>query len=285
MPDTVLEILTASERYLEDREVDAPRRSAELLLARVLGVDRLQLYLAHDRPLDEPEKQRMRELLARRGDHEPVAYLLGDWEFYGYELEVTPAVLIPRPETEGLVELAKERAPNGARVVDLGTGSGAIAIALAKEREDVQVWAVDKSEDALAVARRNVEKHGLSERVHCVLGSYWEPLEGEAPFDLLVSNPPYVDPAKPELLADDVRKYEPELALFTPEGEPGAPYAEIAAGAAQHLKAEAIAVFESGVGAIEPARRALEESRAFGGVEVRTDLAGIERYLLARVIV
>lgn len=281
-PDTVLEILRASEVYLEGRGVDAPRRSAELLLGRVLAMPRLELYLAHDRPLSPDEKSTMRAWLARRGDHEPLAYVLGDHEFYGHELEVTPAVLIPRPETEGLVELAIERVGPGARCVDLGTGSGAIAIALALERDDVTVTAVDVSEAALEVARRNVERHGLQDRVTCRLGSFWAGVDADARFDLVISNPPYVDPARPELLADDVRRFEPELALFTPSGEPAAAYEAIAAGLSQHAAPDAVLLFETGVGASEPARRVIESLAGVTDVELRDDLAGLPRYVCAR---
>lgn len=284
MTSTVLEILQATESYFEQRGVDAPRLSAELIVGRVLGLGRLKLYLAHDRPVDEPEKARLRPLVARRGAHEPVQYVLGDTDFRGHVLEVTPAVLIPRPETEGLVELALGvELPDGARVVDLGTGSGAIAVAIAVERPTWTVTAVDASEDALEVARRNVERCGVAERVQLVHGSWWEPLAAAAPFDLLISNPPYVDPARPELVAEDVQRYEPSEALFTPAGEPAAPYVTIAAGVGARMRSGATLLFETGVGAAEPSRDALRRSDDIVEVELLPDLAGIDRYLRARV--
>jgi release factor glutamine methyltransferase len=228
--DSVLEILRVAERWLAARGVDAPRRSTELMIGRVLGLDRLHLYLAHDRPLTSAEKDRLRELVARRGRHEPLSYVLGDHDFRGHLLEVDAAVLIPRPETEELVDLALARAPHGARCADLGTGSGAIAIALARERPDVEVWAVDVSPAALEVARRNVRAHGLADRVRLCAGSYWSGLAGAPPFDLVVGNPPYVDPAGPDPLAPDVARFEPATALLTPPGDPAAHYREIVAG-------------------------------------------------------
>jgi release factor glutamine methyltransferase len=282
-PDTVLGVLAAAEGYLARRGVDAPRRSVELLMGRVLGLDRLALYLAHDRPLSESELARMRELVVRRARHEPLAYLLGDHEFHGHLLEVTPDVLIPRPETEGLVDLAIAAAPSGARCVDLGTGSGAIAIALALARTDVSVVAVDASREALAVAQRNVARHGLSARVRLVHGSYWEPLAGEAPFDLLVGNPPYVDPSRRELVADDVARYEPGVALWTPPGRPAAAYEAIVGGLVGRLAPGAPVLLETGVGAAEPALDVLRASPFLVDVDLRPDLAGSPRYLVARV--
>ncbi|MFO1052419.1 MAG: peptide chain release factor N(5)-glutamine methyltransferase [Planctomycetota bacterium] len=281
-PDTVLTILNAASTWLAARGVDAPRRSVELLMGRVLGLGRLELYLAHDRPLSEDERSRLRGLVARRAEHEPLAHLLGDWEFFGHELEVGPAVLIPRPETEGLVELALASLPAHApRIADLGTGSGAIAIALALARADAQVVAVDVSVEAIAVARRNVERHGLTGRVLLRIGSWWEPLRGEEPFDMVVSNPPYCDPAREADVAADVRRFEPALALWSPRGEPQAHYATIGAGAREHLRSGGRLLFETGLGAADAARDALRVMPHLIDVELRDDLEGRPRYLLA----
>ncbi len=251
-------------------------------MGRVLGMTRLQLYLQHDRPLTPAEKDALRPMIARRGAGEPLAYVLGDQEFHGHVIEVDAAVLIPRPETEELVELALERLPAGAqRVVDLGTGSGAIAATIALAREDVRVDAVDVSAEALAVAARNLARHGLEGRVRLLCGSWWEPVDAALRFDLVVANPPYVDPARPELLADDVRRHEPAGALFTPAGDPAFHYRAIAAGAAERLVAGGWVVCETGVGADEPARAALRAA-GFEDVELREDLAGQPRHLLAR---
>jgi len=153
--ETVLQILTAATAWLDARGVDAPRRSMELLMGHVLGLDRLKLYLAHDRPVSPDERTRLRELVARRGRHEPVAHLLGTWEFYGHELEVGPDVLVPRPETEGLVDLALARLPMDAcRVVDLGTGSGAIAIAIALARPSAEIVAIERTFPELKLPTR-----------------------------------------------------------------------------------------------------------------------------------
>jgi release factor glutamine methyltransferase len=279
---TVLSVLRGAEDWLARRGIDAPKRSAELLLGKVLGLDRLRLYMAHDRPLDEAERAAMRALVARRGAAEPVAYLLGSWSFRGLELEMSPAVLVPRPETEALVDLALERAPHGARAIDLGTGSGAIAIAMARERPDLHVTAVDVSRNALALAAANAARQGLAARIAFAQGSWWDAVAADAQFDLVVANPPYVDPDRGDLLAPDVRAHEPPLALFSRRGDPASCYREIAEGLAAHLAGGGWFVAETGVGASDAARDVLGATTGIERVELQRDLAGIDRYLLAR---
>lgn len=281
-PESVIGILRAAEHYLRERRIDAPRRSAELLMARLLGMSRLELYLAHDRPLTEPERATLRRLVAERGRGVPLAHLLGDWDFLGLCLRVDASVLIPRSETEHLAELAIASAPRGARCLDLGTGSGAIAIALGVQRRDVTVVATDVSPAAAAVARENVTRHGVEERVRVVEGSYWEPLRDEAPFDVLVSNPPYVDPDRADLLAPDVRAFEPHVALFTAPGDPVSAYRAILRGVPTGLQRGALLLMETGVGAAEPALALLRAAPFLTEVELRPDLAGLPRYLIAR---
>ena len=282
MDYTVLGVLKAAEDWLGGRGVEAPRRSAELLMGSVLGLSRLQLYLAHDRPVTEEERGALRPLVARRGEGEPSAYVLGDWDFVGLTLEVGPAVMVPRPETEGLVELALERAVEGARCADLGTGSGAIAVAMAVAREDLEFWAVDCSADALEVAERNAERHRVGGRIRFFEGSLWEPLGDAMPFDMVVSNPPYVDPES-ELLSEEVRRYEPAEALFTTPGDPVSCYREILAELERGLCPGGWLVLETGEAAAQPALELLEGVRGLQDVELRKDLQGTPRYLLARV--
>lgn len=279
---TVLSVLRGAEQWLEKRGVEAPKRSAELLLGKVLGLSRLQLYLAHDRPLDVAERTALRTLVARRGEHEPVAYLLGSWSFRGLELEVSPAVLIPRPETEELVELALTLAPTGGLVADLGTGSGAIAIALAVARPDLRVVAVDVSKNALAVAASNVQRHGVQARVTLLHGSFWEAVPADAVFDLVVSNPPYIDPQRPDGLAADVKAHEPPLALFTAPGDVLSCYRAIVQGLATKLRTGGWFCAETGLGASGPARELLAEQPFLTAVELRQDTAQLERFLLAQ---
>ncbi len=282
MNHTVLSVLRAAEGWFGQHAIEAPRRSAELLLGKVLGLDRLQLYMQHDRPLTDEERDAMRALTLRRGKREPVAHLLGSWSFRGLELEVSPAVLIPRPETEELVDLVLANAQPGARIVDLGTGSGAIAIALAVARPDVVVHAVDLSKNALEIAARNVQRHGIADRVSLRHGSWWEGCRGEAPFDVLVSNPPYVDPGRPDLLAEDVREFEPPLALFTEAGDPASCYRSIVDGIEANVKPGGFVAMETGVGASDAALAAMQTSPALERAELRKDLAGLDRFVVAR---
>lgn len=217
---TVVEILRLSTGYLAAHRSDTPRLDAELLAAHSLGLRRIDLYLQHDRPLGEDELVPLRALLRRRGAGEPVAYLVGVREFYGRPFRVTPAVLIPRPETETLVERVLRWArpvagPEGAglRLADAGTGSGCIACTLAAELPGALVSAGDVSAEAVAVARENAARLGVAGRVEVGQGSWDEPLAARAPFDALVSNPPYVTTAEMDGLMREVREHEPRLAL------------------------------------------------------------------------
>jgi release factor glutamine methyltransferase len=217
---TMVEVLRLSTGYLAGHGSDTPRLDAELLAAHSLGLRRIDLYLQHDRPLGEEELGPLRALLRRRAGGEPVAYLVGVREFYGRPFRVTPAVLIPRPETETLVERALRWAravagPEGAglRLADAGTGSGCIACTLAAELPGARVTAGDVSAEAVALARENAARLGLAGRLEVGEGSWDEPLAARAPFDALLSNPPYVTSAEMGGLMREVRDHEPRLAL------------------------------------------------------------------------
>lgn len=229
------------------------RLEAELLLAHVLGVNRAWFFAHADDPLDPASVAAFASLVQRRAVGEPVAYITGTRDFWSMTLEVTPATLIPRPETERLVELALERLLQGASVVDLGTGSGAIALALAKERPDLSVTAVDASSAAIEVARRNAERLGLS-RVRFLVGDWFAPLASER-FDLIVSNPPYIEADDPHLDRGDLR-FEPASALAS--GNDGLDdIRRIAAGAANHLHPGGWLLVEHGWNQGEVARAVL----------------------------
>jgi release factor glutamine methyltransferase len=245
---------------------------AELLVAHVLGCGRAALAADPARALAPDERAALESLALRRLAGEPLAYLTGRREFWSLEIEVTPDVLVPRPETELAVERALAAISQLRRpaVLELGTGSGAIAVAIAVERPDAAVTATDASAAALAVARRNAARHGL--RNLCFLeGSWYEPL-GAARFDLIVSNPPYVAAGDAALAS---LAHEPRLALAA--GADGlAALAPIAAGAPAQLAAGGRLVVEHGA-AQGPAVRALLEAAGFGSIETRRDLAGRER--------
>lgn len=280
---TVMSVLQGAESWLAKRSIEAPKRSAELLLGKVLRLDRLQLYLEHDRPLDEKERAAMRELVLRRGDSEPVAHLLGSWSYRGHELEVGPAVLIPRPETEELVDIALQKLGDGQSAIDLGTGSGAIAIALAVEQPNLQqVLGTDASQNALAVARNNASYHKVTERVQFAHGSWWDAVAGDAVFDLVVSNPPYIDPQKIDGLEEDVRRFEPPLALFSAPGDVASCYRELAAGLEAHLRSGGWFVGETGLGAEQASLEAFASQPFLGNTSLLDDESGKPRFVLAQ---
>ena len=211
---TLIDVLRLSTDYLAQHGSSSPRLDAELLCAHALRLRRLDLYLQHDRPLKEPELEAVRALMRRRATGAPVAYITGVREFYHRTFHVDPAVLIPRPETETLVELAIRLLRDGggsASVADLGTGSGCIAVTLAAELPSVRVICVDASEAALAVARENAAEHGVSDRITFVAGDWAQPLR--EPPDVVVSNPPYVTTAELAAADRDVRDFEPHAAL------------------------------------------------------------------------
>jgi release factor glutamine methyltransferase len=249
-----------------------PLSEARLLMQHVLGVSRVALMAYPELPMTEFQIGEFQALVARRRDGEPVAYLLGEREFYGRPYRVSPDVLIPRPETELLVDLALERAGSGTRILDLGTGSGAVAVALALERPDAEVTAIDLSPGALAIARANAL--ALGARLNFLHGSWFEPLPTEASFDLIVSNPPYVAPGDPHLSLGDLR-FEPSSALVGKADGLG-DIRLIIAGAANHLLPGGWLLFEHGYDQAEPCRELLSAA-GFTLVQSWQDLAGIAR--------
>lgn len=207
---TTLKVLNWTKDYLADRGVENARLEAEWMLCDVTGLDRMGLYLNFERPLNEAELAAYRAMVARRARREPLQHILGSQEFHGLEFEVTSDVLIPRHDTETLIAEALRLMPGARSVLDIGTGSGCIAVTLAKELPAAAVTATDLSEAALAVARRNAERNGVT--IEFLAGSLLEPVAGRR-FDLIVSNPPYIPSADIEGLEPEVRDYEPRGAL------------------------------------------------------------------------
>ena len=274
-------MLARAREFLLRKGTAEPRLEAELLVAHALGLNRLQLFLRLDQPVVEAEVARARELLVRRGKHEPVAYITGKREFYGRSFRVGAGVLVPRPETELLVDLARERAKalgSPARIVDVGTGSGCIAITLALEVAGASVVAVDISAQALEIARANATS--LEASVEFVEGNGPESLAARAPFDFLISNPPYITLEERGSLAPDVREHEPALALFKPPGDPDHWLRRLCAAARALLAPGGMLLVELGH---QQSARALELASEHG-LEARThkDFGGIERVLEAR---
>jgi len=296
---------------LRDGRVASFTLAAEILLLHVLERDRAWIYAHPEETVSDADAQRYVALIARRAAGEPTQHLTGKQEFWGLEFEVTPEVLIPRPETEHVIEVALDRLalrevragrPNkndgaGLRIADVGTGSGCIAVALAKELPGAEFVAVDISAAALAVARRNALRHGVVERIEFVesnllqglgksegLAQQAAPLQGAAArglpmMNLIVSNPPYVGRREAATLAREVREHEPEIALYG--GEEGYElYGELIRQSAKHLKPGGILVLELGhnsLAAVEP----LLDSAHWANVGITKDLAGIPRVIAA----
>jgi release factor glutamine methyltransferase len=268
---SVREALDSAVVALRAAGVETPRLDAEVLLAHVLGVDRAALIVDGDRAVEGASVRRFQDAVRRRAfDREPVAYITGVKGFRHLELHVDPRVLIPRPETETLVEAALEAVPQRARVVDVGTGSGAIALALKDERPDLEVTATDVSEDALAVARANAERLGLE-----IAFAHADLLAGAGHFDAVVSNPPYVEDGAE--LAPEIVRHEPSLALRA--GPEGLDVLRALVPAAAALGASVLAV-EVGAGQAEAVQE-LADAAGFTASGRRADLAGIDRVVVA----
>ena len=272
------EVLRRSTQYLEDRGSPTARLDAELLLAHGLGVSRIELYTGHDRPMTEAELDVCRELVRRRGDREPVAYIVGTRGFRHLDLKVDSCVLVPRPETELVVDRCLELLRDVAEpaVLDVGTGSGAIALAIASELPAARVTATDVSPAALDVAWANAVALGLGVEVR--QGDLLDGLDDRR-FDLIVSNPPYVSEQEIEGLEPEVAVHEPRLATVAGDGLDA--YRRLLPDAREHLVEGGWLVLECGAG--QAAWLSGELGRlGYGSVDVARDLAGIERVVSAR---
>lgn len=275
---TVVKLLRWTADYFKGKAIDTGRLDAELLLADTLGLDRVGLYVHFDRPLNASELADFRAKVQRRAKHEPVQYILGETEFWSLPLQVGPDVLIPRSDTEVLVEEALQRLGECGCMLDVGTGSGAIAIAVAYERRTAVITAVDCSRRALAVASANAERHGLAGRITFSEGDLAELPPG--PYDLVVSNPPYVAETEWAGLMPEVRDYEPRVALHG--GTDGLDaYRQLARQATDILKPGGWLLVEVGAGQAA----AVEQLFAQAGLAelvTRKDYAGIARVVCAR---
>lgn len=287
-PWTVERLLNWTRGYFERRQIESPRLCAELLLAHVLHCPRIKLYTDYHRTLSEPELATLRDLVKRAGEDEPIAYLTGRAHFFNLEFVVTPDVLIPRPDTETLVEQALKviRGVLGfetPKILDLCTGSGCIAIALAVHHKAAQVTAADISEKALAVAKQNVEKHNVADRVTLAPpGDLYAALEGQpdpSPFDIITANPPYIATPQMQSLPRNVRDYEPHLAL---DGGPDGldPHRRILAGAVDRVRSGGRVLLEIAYDQEEPAREMAAAFPAFEDAKVLRDYAGQPRVLM-----
>jgi release factor glutamine methyltransferase len=280
---TVGRLLAWTTDWLSARDAESPRLDAEVLLAHVRGCPRIALYTAFEEPVAEAERSRFRELVKRRGSGEPVAYLVGSREFFSLPFAVDRSVLVPRPESEGLVVRVLDlcRAAAAPRIVDVGTGSGAIVVALAKHLPRAALAATDISAEAIAVARANAARHGAAERIAFVECDLLDAAAAAGPWDVIVSNPPYVREDEFAALPRDVREHEPRGALVA--GPTGVEVVErLAAAAATRLAPGGWLVVEIGPTVVEAAEAALAKQAALEPGPTLKDLAGLPRIVQAR---
>lgn len=278
--------LRAAMAWMRNAGVPSHALAAELLLMHVMGRDRAWLYAHPEAPLDAEDARRYFESVTKRVAGTPTQYLTGKQEFWGLEFEVTPAVLIPRPETEHIIEVALERlgerrAQASLRIADVGTGSGCIAVALAHEFPCAEICATDISTAALAVAARNAARHNMAERVRLIECNLLDAFASKREtFDMIVSNPPYVARDEEAQLQREVREHEPHAALFC--GATGAEiYAPLVNQAAGLLKPGGLLVIEIGYGALDRVRSLFDASASWRQIRVADDLAGIARVVSA----
>ena len=286
----IKELLEVSTKYLKDKGIESPRLTAELLLSHALGLDRISLYLRFDQPLTDPELSSYRGLITRRIRREPLQYITGIKEFWSLEFAVDPRGLIPRPETEALVEKAvailKEKRKMDSReplVLDMCTGCGAIAVAISKEIPEARIWATDVSKEVLKLARLNAERHGVTPRIEFRQGDLWEalPTPPLPKFDLIVSNPPYVPTEEFEALPPEVRDYEPRLAL---DGGTGGTriLTRILKAAPDYMSPGGWIMVELDPRQVDNMVRLAEETGRYGEVRPEKDFSGRNRFITAR---
>ena len=279
---TIQNLLRRATDFLTQNGIDEARLDAEVLLAHVLRMRRLYLYVHLDLNLVEEDINIYKNLLHRRAAHVPVAQLIGNKEFMGLDFNITPDVLIPRPETEIMVQMSIEilgPTKTPLTVADIGTGSGAIAVSMLHYLDNVTVDAVDISKPALAVAKSNAEKLSVANRLKLFEGDLTKPLAGRT-YDAILSNPPYIPTDVIDELQPEVSRYEPRLALDG--GKDGLKYyRRIIDGAVPLLKPDGFLALEVGVDQSEPVRKMLESNGQFDPINVIWDLIGIERIILA----
>lgn len=279
---TVLEVIKKTTDFFAGRGIENPRLNAEQLIGHGLKLKRMQLYLQFERPVTDLELEAIRPLVRRRGLREPLQYVIGETEFWGLNLKTDRRALIPRPETEYLMEILVERLETApASILDLGTGSGALALALARQYPDAAIMAVDQSEEALALARENAQSTGLDQRVTWLNSNWFGSVPVSVQFDLIVANPPYLTADETAQAAPEVRDHEPVSALISAGPEALADLSAIISAAPMYLKPRGLLALETGI--LHHAALAERANAAgFAWTESRQDLTGRDRYFLAR---
>jgi len=283
---TIQKLLNWTTDHFTEKSIDSPRLSAELLLSHVLDMSRIELYTQFDKLVSKQQLDRLHDLVKRAGQHEPIAYLTGKTEFYSLQFDVTPDCMIPRPETELLVERAIEflRRRTGKQFIcDLCTGCGCIAIAIAKNFPNADIIATDISDAALDITAQNIEKHKLNERIKLLCGDLFDPLIPQldiSKFDLIVCNPPYVSAAEFESLETNVKAYGPRIALYA--GEDGLDvYRRIVEKVDRFLKPDAALMLEIGYAQGQAVRELLEQVGCFSKITIEKDHNNNDRIVTA----
>jgi len=283
---TISTLLDWTTIYFTNHKIEEPHLEAEILLAHALKIKRIELYMQHERVLKEEELAVFKQLILRRIKREPTAYIIGYKPFMSLDLNVTKDVLIPRPETEKLVEesisLIKLNGKDSVHVADIGTGSGAIGVSIAKYCKSAKVYATDISKAAIEVAESNAEKHGVKDRISFYLGDLFSPIPGDIKFDLILSNPPYIKTSEIKDLQPEISKYEPAGAL---DGGPDGLdyYRKIISQAPGHLADSGYLLLEAGYGQADNIIEMIKNTGSFRETKKIKDLSGIDRVILAKI--
>lgn len=284
---TIIKLIRWATSYLKSYDIDSPRATGEILLAHALHLNRIDLYLKHDQPLVDEELQAFKALIKRRVRREPVAYILGVREFWSLDLEVNADVLIPRPETECVVEAAldlmsSKSNPAPQRILDLGTGSGAIVLALASQQPRHFYVAVDRFQPAVELACRNARRHNLGHKINFLVGDWLASIKSATPgFDLIVSNPPYIPSRVISGLQPEIHQYEP-IAALDGDADGLASYRNIIGCAHCHLNADGVLVLEIGHDQREDIYRIAADSKRFEAFSCTKDYSGYDRVVTMR---
>jgi release factor glutamine methyltransferase len=289
MSITLLEALNSGVNLLKEKGIGNPRSSAEVMLCSILNLTRVDLYLHKDQVLNDEDKKTFDKFLEERVSGKPIQYITGSTEFLDLEFKIDPRALIPRPETEiltlAVIDHFKEakRQSDLLKIIDLGTGSGVIAVALAANFENCSVYATDISEDALELAAENAKKNKVEDRIKFVMGDLFQPLENknlQGSADCVVSNPPYVREEDSENLSEEITDFEPKMALFS--GDDGLNFHKrIVKECKTYLKSGGLLALEVGLGDGERLIELIESDRSFQKIKIIKDLAGIKRILNA----
>lgn len=280
---TISSLLDWTTLFFKKYGIEEPHLEAEILLAHSLSIRRIELYVQHNHILKEDELSAFKQLILRRAKKEPAAYIIGYKSFMSLDFIVSKDVLIPRPETEKLVETAIDASKymsGQINIFDIGCGSGAIAISIAKYAQNSFIYAVDSSAPSLEIAKQNAVKHGVIERISFLPGNLFDPIHHEIKFDIIVSNPPYIPTSEINNLQSEIKDFEPISALDG--GQDGLDfYRKIAGNADKHLKESGIMLLEIGFGQANLVKNIIDSNSAFGNIKIYKDHGDIDRVISA----